>query len=72
MSDEYPSAADEKALAMSYAFTALVRSLHQQNALDIDGLFSNLAGARQQLERIGETDAAGYLGALSESLQGIG
>lgn len=68
MNEEPITPADEKALALSYAFTALVRALHQSGHLDMDVLFSNLAGARQQLERIEETGAASYLGALNESL----
>lgn len=60
--------ADEKALALSYAFTALVKTLIDAEAIERDHLFSNLAGARGQLERIGETGAAALLGALNESL----
>lgn len=60
--------ADEKALALSYALTALVKSLVDSGALDRDHLFSNLAGARTQLESIGETGAAAMLGELNESL----
>lgn len=60
--------ADEKALAMTYAFTALVKTMVDTELLDRDHLFSNLAGARAQLERIGETGAAELLGALNESL----
>ncbi len=60
--------ADEKFLAMSYAFTALVKTLIDSESMDRDHLFSNLAGARAQLERIGETGAERMLGYLNESL----
>lgn len=60
--------ADEKALALTYAFTALVKTLADAGTLDKDQLFSNLAGARGQLERIGESGAAQLLAALNESL----
>lgn len=63
-----PFDADEKALALQFALTALIRSLKQSEHLDMDLLFSNLAGAKTQLENIGETEAASALGALSESL----
>lgn len=68
MNEKPITPADEKVLALSYAFTALIRTLHQSGHLDMDVLFSNLAGARKQLERIGETGAAGHLGTLNESL----
>lgn len=67
MENDY-TPADEKALAMTYAFTALVKTLVDAEVLDRDHLFSNLAGARGQLERIGETAAAQMLGVLNESL----
>jgi len=60
--------ANEKSLALSYAFTALVKTLVDAGVIDRDHLFSNLSGARAQLERIGETGAAALLGALNESL----
>ena len=60
--------ADEKCLALSYAMTALVKTLVDSEVLDRDHLFSNLAGAQGQLERIGESGAARMLGALNESL----
>ncbi|MFZ5483523.1 MAG: hypothetical protein ACOZB0_04760 [Pseudomonadota bacterium] len=44
--------ADEKALALNFAFTALIKTLVDSDALDLDHLFSNLAGARTQLEAI--------------------
>ena len=63
--------ADEKALAMYYAYTALAKTLSDSGVLDMDHLFSNLAGATQQLERIGETGAATALGAVCENLTAI-
>lgn len=66
-----PTPADEKALAMYYAYTALVRALCTSGAITQDDLMKQLAGANQQLQRIGETGAAGFLGALAQSLQGI-
>jgi len=60
--------ADEKALALNYALTALVKTLVDSGHVERDHLFSNLAGARAQLERIGEAGAAAMLGALNESL----
>lgn len=66
-----PTPADEKALAMYYAYTALVRALCINGAITQDDLMKQLAGANQQLQRIGETGAAEFLGALAQSLQGI-
>jgi len=63
--------ADEKALALSYAYTALVKTLADSGAMSMDDLFRNLAGAHDALERIGETGAARLLGAVAESLQSI-
>ena len=63
--------ADEKVLAMYYAYTALAKTLADADVLDMDHLFTNLAGARKQLERIGETGEASALGAMSESLTSI-
>lgn len=60
--------ADEKALALTYALTAIVKTLVDSGAMDRDQLLSNLAGARGQLERIGETGAAELIGSLNESL----
>lgn len=65
---EEPTQADHKALAMSYAYTALVRALVHSGSLSMDALMANLAGATQQLERIGESDAAFYLGEFSTTL----
>lgn len=67
MENDY-TPADETALALSYAFTAVVKTLVDSGAIERDHLFSNLAGARTQLERIGEAGAAEKLGALNESL----
>ncbi len=71
MTDEYPTPADEKALALSFAFTALVKTLADSGVISMDHLFSNLAGARAQLEQIGETGASDMLGSLNQSLQRI-
>jgi hypothetical protein len=69
MADYTP--ADEKCLALTYALTALIKALVDSGALDRDRLFSNLAGARESLERVGETGAAVLLASLNESLLGI-
>ena len=63
--------ADQKALAMSYAFTALVKALYKSGALTQDDLFQELAGATQSLQRVGEVDAARLLGDLAQSFQGV-
>lgn len=65
MSDYTP--ADEKALALNYAITALMKTLVDANVIERDHLFNNLAGARQQLEHVGEVGAADLLAALNES-----
>lgn len=52
---------------MSYAMTALLKTLIDSNVLDRDHLFSNLAGAKTQLEAIGEDGAAKMLAGLNES-----
>lgn len=67
MTEPHYTPADEKALAMSYAMTALLKTLIDSNVLDRDHLFSNLAGAKTQLEAIGEDGAAKMLAALNES-----
>lgn len=69
--NQYPTPADEKALALSYAFTALVKTLSDSGAISMDHLFSNLSLARTQLEEIGETNAAQLLGFLNETFQRI-
>ncbi|OSQ45568.1 hypothetical protein [Thalassospira sp. MCCC 1A01428] len=63
------TAADQKALALNVAMTALVRSLVMQNHLDIDLYLSQLGSARQRLEQLEETEAAALLGGFAESLQ---
>lgn len=70
MSDDY-TPADEKALALNYALTALIKTLVDANVIERDHLFTNLAGAREALERVGETGAAELLGAMNESFQRI-
>lgn len=64
--------ADEKCLALNFAMTALVKSLFDQGHLNIDLFFKELAGAREHLERLGETGAANLLGSMAEELQRIG
>lgn len=64
--------ADEKALAMLYAYTALVKSLVDQDVLSIDVLHGNMLGATLQLERIGETGAAEHLRQIHDSLERFG
>lgn len=71
MSEPSFTPADEKALAMYYAFAALVQTLSADGVLDMDHLFQNLAGATQQLENIGETGAATFLGSMNLNLTGI-
>ncbi len=66
-----PTPADEKALAMFYAYSALVRALCKSGAITQDDLMKELAGANQQLQRIGELEAAGFLGGLAQSLHAI-
>ena len=63
--------ADEKALAMYYAYVSLVKTLHDQGVLDMDLLFKNLAGARMQLTHLGETQAAAFLASINENLTSI-
>ncbi|GAP66299.1 hypothetical protein MBSD_n1603 [Mizugakiibacter sediminis] len=67
-----PKPADAKALALTYGYTALIKTLNEVGAIDMDRLFSNLAGAQAAARRVGEVDAADLLGSLAESLQGIG
>ncbi len=66
-----PTDADEKALALYNAYTALAKTLADAGVLDMDHLFTNLAGARAQLDRIGETGAANALGSMAENLTSI-
>ncbi|MEX2524459.1 MAG: hypothetical protein WD750_05845 [Gammaproteobacteria bacterium] len=62
---------NERALALYYAYTALVKTLSDDGVLEMDHLFSNLSGATHQLKRIGEDGAADALGAIAESLTAI-
>jgi hypothetical protein len=71
MNEENPTPADEKALAMYYAYVALVKTLHDDGLLNMDHLFQNLAGATTQLRANGETGAASLLGSMAESLTSI-
>jgi len=71
MDDHDITPADEKALALTYAFTALVKTLSDSGVIEMDHLFSNLAGAHGALVRVDETGAAELLGSLNESLQRI-
>ena len=63
--------ADEKSLALYYAYAALVRALCKNNTLKLDDLLAQLAGANQQLHRIGETGAATFLGSVAQNRQAI-
>ncbi|MGQ0530006.1 MAG: hypothetical protein ACT4PG_09375 [Panacagrimonas sp.] len=63
--------ADEKALALNFAYTALVRALCKNGALTLDQLMFHLAGATQRLDQIGESGAAAMLGAMAEGLQAV-
>jgi hypothetical protein len=63
--------ADEKALALVYAYEALVKSLADTNVLDMDVFFRNLSGAQVAAQRVGETGAADLLGSLATNLQRI-
>jgi len=71
MSDNAFTPADEKALALYYAQTALIKTLKDSGNLDMDHFFKNLAGATQQLEAIGETGAASFLGAVAQNWTAI-
>jgi hypothetical protein len=59
------------AFALYYAYTALVKTMHDAGILDIGHLFKHLAGATRQLRRIGEEGAANALGSISENLSAI-
>jgi hypothetical protein len=63
-----PTPADEKALALYYAYAALVRALCKSGALTQDALMEQLAGANQQLHRVGEVGAAALLGSMAQNL----
>lgn len=65
------SPADAKALALYYAYAALVRALCKTGAMQLDELLLQLAGANQQLHAMGELDAAEALGAMAQNLQNI-
>ncbi len=72
MSEHPVTPADEKALALVYAYQSLVKVLIEQKSISADDLFRELAGARSAALRVGETGAAELLGSLAESLQGLG
>jgi len=65
------SSADEKCLALYYAYAALVRALCKSGALQHDELMVQLAGARGQLDRLGETEAATFLAAVAQNLLAV-
>ena len=71
MNEQNPTPADEKVLAMYYAYVALVKTLSESEAIDMDHLFKNLSGATKQLSKIGEVGAASFLGSVCENLTGI-
>ncbi len=62
---------DEKALALLYAYQALVKALSQARALQMDDLFRELANAQASARDVGEVGAARLLATLAEQLQGI-
>ena len=64
--------ADEKALALLYAYQALVLTLNEAGVLNMDDLFRQLAGAQGAATRSREHGAAALLGTLAEQLQGVG
>ena len=68
---EYPTPADEKSLALSYAMTALIKTLVDSGVVDRDHLFINLAGAQKNLANIGENGAADLLASLNEGWTAI-
>ncbi len=57
--------------SLGVAYTALAKTLADAGVLDMDHLFTNLAGARAQLDRIGETGVANALGSMAENLTSI-
>ena len=62
---------DEKALAMSYAYQALVKTLLDQGVISRESLNANLADAGRWLTRTGEAGASERLADLYEKLSGI-
>lgn len=71
MSEEPITPADEKALALNFALTAVIKTLIDSDVMDRDHLFRNLAGAQQQLQRLEEFGAASFLASLNEGWLGI-
>lgn len=70
MSENNPTQENTEALALTYAFVALVKSLKLSGNLDTDHLFQNLNAATTQLERLGKNEAATYIkSTLSEQLR---
>ena len=53
------------------ANSALVRALCKNGSLTLDQLMVQLAGANQQLHRIGEISAAEFLGQMAQNLQAV-
>lgn len=72
MSNAPYSPADEKALALVYAYQALVKTLIDKEIIGADDLFRELAGAQGAAQRVGEYGAAKLLASLAEQLQGLG
>ncbi len=71
MSEHPITSADEKALALNFALTAIIKTLVDSGVMDRDHLFSNLAGAQQRLQALGETGAADLLASMNEGWLGI-
>jgi len=66
MEKEPFTSADEKALALNLAYTALVNALAGQGVIRMELLHANLRGAIEKLEELGEPAAATYLAALHD------
>lgn len=72
MSENPVTPADEKALALVYAYQALTKVLIDRQIISSDDLFRELAAAQSAAQRAGETATAELLGSLAQSLQGLG
>ncbi len=70
MSENEQPSEEDKNLALTYAFAALVKSLKSSKNLDTDHLFQHLSGMATKLERSGHDEAAKYMRtSLSETLR---
>lgn len=68
MSEEHPIPSSEKAVALCYAYEALVKTLHDDGIMDIDHLFKNLAKQHEQLALNESTEAVCFFDQLAEKL----